>query len=32
VRHARARGWWGLTHLANRVPGTYGSLAGPGES
>ena len=31
VRRARARGWWGLTHLANRVPGTYGTLAGRRE-
>jgi predicted amidohydrolase len=32
VREARARGWWGLTHLANRVPDAYATLAGPSES
>lgn len=31
VQQARSRGWWGLTHLANRAPETYSALAGPPE-
>ena len=27
VRKARARGWWGLTHLANRAPDAYTALS-----
>jgi N-carbamoylputrescine amidase len=27
VRQARARGWWGLTHLANREPASYSALS-----